>query len=175
MVYAFNGEKWFDGTWWEVSVPDGRNAKQDKTIDGFPYRFSSPAGSFLQLGVRKLVELSGYRDDSRSNGLAEDERRAYLMTRSSAWVMQWTGSPIRNFAASLVRGLGFYPKIAKCDAGRLKGYIFHRSSDGDLSFQGYFAFREWTIYALFQANKASFENDSKGALAILASLQFRAA
>jgi hypothetical protein len=175
MAYPFAAARGFDGTWWEVSVPDGWSAEQDKTIDGFPYRFSSPAGSFLRLGVRKRVELSGYRDDSVSRQLAsEDERRAYLMTKSAAWMAQWTGSPIRNFASSLLRNFRLYPTIRKCNAGWLKGYLVHKGSEDGNTFQGFFAFREWTIYAFFQARKSNFESDSARAIEILETLQFRA-
>ena len=175
MAYRFIGEKWFDGTWWEVTVPDAWSAKQDKTIDGGPYRFSSPTGSFLQLGVRKLVELTGCPDDSVSSKLSsEDERRAYLLTKNAAWVSHSGRSPAFYVLASLARALGFEPRIAKCDAGKLKGYMSHKVCENGDTFQGYFTFHDWTTYAYFRAGKADFDNDSKQALAILGSLQFRA-
>ena len=175
MAYRFIGEKWFDGTWWEVTVPDDWSAKQDKTIDGGPYRFSSPTGSFLQLGVRKLVEFTGCRDDSVSSRLSsEDERRAYLMTKNAAWVSQSGGSLLFYLLALLGRVLGFEPRIVKCDTGRQKGYIAQKVRENGVTFLGYFAFHDWTTYAYFHAGKADFDNDSKQALAILGSLQFRA-
>jgi len=175
MAYRFLGEKWFDGTRWEVTVPDDWGAKQDKTIDGGPYRFSSPTGSVLQLGVRKLVELTGYPDDSVSSKLSsEDERRAYLMTKNAAWVSHSGSSPLFYVLALLARALGFEARIVKCDVGKLKGYMSHKVRENSVTFQGYFAFHDWTTYAYFRAGKTDFDNDSKQALAILGSLQFRA-
>ena len=175
MAYRFNSEKWFDGTHWEVTVPDDWSAGQDKTIDGFPYRFQSPTGSFLQLGVRKFVELTGYADDSISSKLgSEDERRAYLMTKGDAWLAHSGRSPLGYIFALLARGLGFEPKVVKCDAGKLKGYVYRQAGENDVTVQGYFVFRNWVTYVYFHAKKADFDNDSKQSLAILESLQFGA-
>jgi len=41
-------------------------------------------------------------------------------------------------------------------------------------YEGAFAFREWTLYAYFFADKERFDHDAAQAIAILGSLQFRA-
>jgi len=175
MAFPFAVQRWFDGTWWEVTVPDGWEAKQDKSIDGGPYRFSSPGGAYLQLGSGKGVELSGYRDDVESRNLkSEDERRAYLMTQRAAWMVRWEGSALRYFLGMIADAFAIYPKVEKCDAGKLRGYIFRTGSGANRKCLGYFTFRDWTIYALFRADDNHFDGDFGEALSILRSMQFRA-
>lgn len=163
---AVSCEKWFDGTYWTATLPAGWRFFQDRSIDGFPHVFMSAAGSRLQVGVRKDVELNYLEDEVPPELRSEAQRKAYRMTLMDARLDQgWTWRDFAGLLFPLVRRRALTGR----QLGALLGFTYDRRTGG---WAGYLGAGRWMLYAKLTPAEAAPREDSETALMILASFTF---
>lgn len=171
MTQQVQCEKWFDGTFWTASVPDGWRFFQDRSIDGFPHVFASPCGARMQVGARKDVELSGYDVQALPEGLrTQGQRAAYAMTVQCARIDPgWSWWDFPRQLLSLVRTRA----VRRHDVGTLTGFTYELRPRSGKGWAGFFSAQRWMLYVRFSAPKQAFDADSEAALLVLSSFRFQ--
>ena len=162
-------EKWYDGTFWSATLPDGWRFFQDRTRRGFPHVFESPSGSRMQIGTSRDVEVHG-PPEAVPDGLDENQVKTYLSAASSARIdAWWTWSSFPRALFPLIR----HKAIKRRDVGDLTGFTYdQRLAPDRKGWAGSFNAGRWQLWVYFAASNAAFAADEQTALLILASVRF---
>lgn len=147
----FVSEKWFDGSWWEVDLPDGWQLKEK-------------SAQHIRLSRNGAELLVGFRKDSPQN-TRTPEQRAYDTTKWESTIVDWP--------------LPFHSPFAKENAekqtlGVLSGYSYLK--DGWLmspAWGGYFFSDQWLVYTHLDSSKSTLTANKDVAWRLLSSISFR--
>lgn len=157
-------ERFFDGTHWEATCPEGWTFRQDKSVDGFPYVFESQ-GYRLQLGTCRALTPNYGDDITRPDIKSEALRIAYVTTLQQARMtdpipLAWLFCPLTRYDSALRRH----------DFAKLSGFTY--KARPPVLWAGWFTAEPWSIYAALSGPRERSAQRSEEALAILGSIRF---